>query len=86
MLLTFLAASGDQHVTALAASASALALLTAALLQYARAVPLADSADVAHAAAAARSSILDVAFLPQRDPSAAGKPRPRAPGANPVTV
>jgi hypothetical protein len=83
---TLLAASGGQHATALAASASALALVTAALIRRTRLVPLAESAEVAHAAAAARSSILDVAFLPQRDPAAAGKPRPRAPGANPATV
>jgi hypothetical protein len=70
----------------LAASASALAVLTAALWCCAVAVLIAGTAQAAHAAAAALSSLRDTAYLPQRDPDAAGKPHPRAPGANPATV
>lgn len=85
--LAFLAPLGDQHAVALAASASALALLIAGLLRCAgKAVPLAGCAGTAHGSAVARSSSRDVVVLPQRDPDAAGKPRPRAPGSNPSTV
>lgn len=77
---------GGQHTAVLVASASALALLTAALWRGAAAVLIAGTTQAAHIAAAARSSLRDTAFLPQRDPDAAGKPRPRAPGANPATV
>jgi hypothetical protein len=86
--LLLLAPFDGQHATALAASASALALLTAAVALYAQVVPLAGPTGVIARGkiAAARSSSLDSAFLPQRDPDAAGKPRPRAPGANPPAV
>lgn len=85
-LAMLLALAGGQHTAVLVASASALALLTAALWRGAAAVLLAGTTQAAHIAAAARSSLRDTAFLPQRDPDAAGKPRPRAPGANPATV
>src|ERR1051326_4029227 len=83
--VTLVALSGGQHTAVLVASASALALLSSALRCCAVAVLIAGTAQVAHAAAAARSSLRDTAFLPLRDPDAAGKPRPRAPGANPAT-
>lgn len=35
---------------------------------------------------AIRDRELRTAFLPQRDPDAAGRPRPRAPGRRPVTA
>jgi len=84
--LTILAPFGAQHAVALTASASALALLTAGLLQCAKVFLLADSTEAAHGVGAARSSFRDLITLPQRDPDAAGKPRPRAPGSNPSTV
>jgi len=83
---TFLAPFGAQHAVALTASASAVALLTAGLLQCARVFLLADSTEATHGVGAARSSSRDLVVLPQRDPDAAGKPRPRAPGSNPSTV
>ncbi|MBW8803365.1 MAG: hypothetical protein JF587_05835 [Catenulisporales bacterium] len=84
--VTLLALTGGQHTAALVASASALALLTAALRCCAVSVLIAGTVQAANSAAVARSLSRDTAFLPQRDPDAAGKPRPRAPGANPVTV
>ena len=83
--LLLLAPFGSQHSTALAASAAALALLTAAAL-YAGLVLLIGPADSTRATFAAWSSTHRPAFLQQRDPDAAGKPRPRAPGTNPRTV
>jgi hypothetical protein len=77
--LLLLTPFGGLHATALAASASALALLTAAVLRWAGAVPLTGSADLARGAVPTRSSVREVVVLPQRDPDAAGKPRPRAP-------
>jgi hypothetical protein len=71
---------------ALTASVSALALLTTRLLQRAEMVLLVDSAEATHGAAAAGSCFRVVTVLPQRDPDAAGRPRPRAPGSNPSTV
>ncbi|NUR57144.1 MAG: hypothetical protein HOV87_00295 [Catenulispora sp.] len=85
-LAMLVAVFGGQHTAVLAASASALALLTAAFWRGAAAVLIAGTVQAAHIAAAALSSLRDTAFLPQRDPDAAGKPHPRAPGANPVTV
>lgn len=83
-LAMLLAVSAGQHTAVLIATASAVAL--AAVLQRCTvSVLIAGTAQVAHAAAAARSSLRDTAFLPQRDPDAAGKPHPRAPGSNPVT-
>ena len=81
----FLAPLGSPHATALAASAAALALLVATV-HYARVVTFIGPTEVAHATVAARSSARDAAVQPQRDPDAAGKPRPRAPGVNPQTV
>jgi hypothetical protein len=83
--LLFLAPSGSQYMPALAASAAALALLTAAA-HCARLVLLVGPAEATQATVAAWSSARDAAFQPQRDPDAAGKPRPRAPGTNPQTV
>ena len=84
-MATLLALVGGQNTAVLIASATALALLAAALRRSAFAVLMAGTT-VAAQAAAARSSLRDTAFLPQRDPDAAGKPHPRAPGSNPVTV
>jgi hypothetical protein len=86
MSLVILAPFGDQHAVAVTASAAAVALLIAGLLQGAKVIPLVDSARTAHGSATARSSSRDVVVLPQRDPDAAGKPRPRAPGSHPSTV
>ena len=83
---TLLVLFGGQNTAVLVASATALALLAAGLRRGALSVLLAGIAVAAQTAAAARSSLRDTAFLPQRDPDAAGKPRPRAPGTNPVTV
>ena len=84
--VTLLALVGGQNTAVLVASATALALLAAALRRSAFSVLMARTVVAAQTAAAARSSLRDTAFLPQRDPDAAGKPRPRAPGSNPVTV
>jgi hypothetical protein len=83
--LLFLAPLGSQHATAFTASAAALVLLIATV-HYARVVLLVGPAGAAQATVAAWSSTRDAAFQPQRDPDAAGKPRPRAPGANLQTV
>lgn len=84
--VTLLALVGGQNTAVLVASATALALLAAALRRSAFSVLMAGTVVAAQTAAAARSSLRDTAFLPQRDPDAAGKPHPRAPGSNPVTV
>jgi hypothetical protein len=84
-LLLFLAPLGGQQPSALAASAAAVAVL-AATVHCARVVLLIGPAEAAQVTVAAWSSARDAAFQPQRDPDAAGKPRPRAPGANPQTV
>lgn len=83
---TLMVLFGGQNTAVLVASATALALLAAALRVSAFAVLLAGMTVAAQTAAAARSSLRDTAFLSQRDPDAAGKPRPRAPGSNPATV
>lgn len=67
--------------SALAASAAALALLAAAFAGCALAVRQAGAARVAHQSATARELHRATAFLPQRDPDAAGRSRPRAPGS-----
>ncbi|MEY9863188.1 hypothetical protein ABH935_008837 [Catenulispora sp. GAS73] len=84
--VTLLVLFGGQNTAVLVASATALTLLAAALRCSAFAVLMAGTTMAAQNAAAARSSLRDTAFLPQRDPDAAGKPHPRAPGMNPVTV
>lgn len=84
--VTLLALVGGQNTAVLVASATALAVLAAALRRSAFSVLMAGTTVAAQTAAAARSSLRDTAFLPQRDPDAAGKPHPRAPGSNPVTV
>jgi hypothetical protein len=85
-LAMLVAVLGGQHAAVLVASASALAVLSAALWFCVFAVLVAGTVQAAHAAAAARSSLRDTAYLPQRDPDAAGKPHPRAPGAHSATV
>ncbi|MEY9890053.1 hypothetical protein ABIA31_003711 [Catenulispora sp. MAP5-51] len=83
---TLLALVGGQNTAVLVASATALALLAATLRRSAFAVLMAGTAVAAQTAAAARSSLRDTAFLPQRDPDADGRPHPRAPGSDPATV
>lgn len=83
--LLLLAPLGGSHASALAGTAAALALLATAA-HHAGVVPLAGPAEAAQATVAARTSSRETAFLPQRDPDAAGKPRPRAPGMNPRTA
>ncbi len=70
-------------VTLLAGAVLAGALaacLASALLGRLSAVPL------ARRAAALREKSWCAAFLPQRDPDAAGRPRPRAPSARPAAA
>ncbi len=85
-LLAFLAPVGGQHSVVLAASASALTLLIAGLLRCARTMILAESTEAARAVFAVRSSSCELVVLPQRDPDAAGRQRPRAPGSHPSAV
>ncbi|MFJ6723333.1 DUF6412 domain-containing protein [Streptomyces sp. NPDC091281] len=75
---------GAAGAVALAATAAAGAALVLSSLAAARAVP-------AVAPTRVRTALRDrdrrTAFLPQRDPDAAGRPRPRAPGHTlPTTV
>jgi hypothetical protein len=72
--------------TALAASAAGLGLLAAALAFCAHTVLRAGATRIAHFAATARELHRETAFLPQRDPDARGRTRPRAPSRNPATV
>ena len=75
------------HAVLLSASASVLAaLMIAACARRAGTLLLALCADGVDGVAVSRSSSPDVVVAPQRDPDAAGKPRPRAPGSNPSTV
>jgi len=76
-------------------SAAAVALLAGAVLAGALAACLASAARLGRLSAAAplirRSAALRekswcAAFLPQRDPDAAGRPRPRAPSAAPAAA
>jgi hypothetical protein len=86
-ILLLLVPLGGQHSTAFAASAACaatLALWTAAA-HYTGVVPPAGTAGTTREFTA-WSSAHETVLLPQRDPDAAGKPRPRAPGANPRTV
>jgi uncharacterized protein DUF6412 len=84
--LAFLAPSVGPHSVALGASASALALLVAGLLRYAKTVISTEPVHVARAVVATRSSSCELVALPQRDPDAAGKQRSRAPGSRPSAV
>jgi hypothetical protein len=80
-----LATLTGQSPTAVVASALTIGLLAAAFLHARAAVAQAGSAKAATWAASVRELARHTAFLPQRDPDAAGKPRPRAPGADPAT-
>jgi hypothetical protein len=66
--------------TAAVVSALTLGLLAAAFFHAHAAVARAGSAKAATWAASLRDRARHTAFLPHRDPDAAGKPRPRAPG------
>ena len=86
-LAVVLVFAASHSPTALAASAAGLGLLAAALACCAHAVLTAGAARMAHFAATARELHRETAFLPQRDPDARGRTRPRAPGRrNPATV
>jgi Family of unknown function (DUF6412) len=76
-------------------SAVAVAVLAAAVLAGALAACLASGAGLGRLstavplirrAAALREKSRRAAFLPQRDPDAAGRPRPRAPSAAPAAA
>lgn len=85
LLLLLVPLTGQyQHASTLAAFTAALALVTAAML-CARVALLAHPAEATHAGVAAWMFARDAAFQTQHGPNAAGKPRPRAPGANPRT-
>jgi hypothetical protein len=85
-LAVVLAFAASHSPTTLAASAAALGLLAAAFAYCANTVVLAGATRVAHRAATTRELHRETAFLPQRDPDAAGRPHPRAPGRKPATV
>ncbi|HEU5332966.1 MAG TPA: DUF6412 domain-containing protein [Actinocrinis sp.] len=75
---SLLAAPSTAAVTATVAVAFAL---VAALALAGRArLDAAFSGDTRPALAAVRARVARTAFLPQRDPDASGRPRPRAPG------
>jgi uncharacterized membrane protein len=88
---------GMEHVLFAPSSLSAVAvtLLAGAVLAGALAACLASAARLGHLsaavplirrAAALREKSWCAAFLPQRDPDAAGRPRPRAPSAAPAAA
>ncbi|MFC0848138.1 DUF6412 domain-containing protein [Streptomyces noboritoensis] len=72
--------SGAVALAATAATASALAVCA---LLASRAVP---KVPRAHIRTAIRDRERRTAFLPQRDPDASGRPRPRAPGRLAMTA
>ena len=89
--------AGGQHASALLArgDSSGLVLLAAVTLTAMLAAALAQGAWIAAAAfaiplgcraAALREKSWRAAFLPQRDPDARGRPRPRAPSAVPAAA
>ncbi|WP_445402936.1 DUF6412 domain-containing protein [Streptomyces sp. LE64] len=67
----------------LAATAATLTACAVGLLLAARRVPAVPRTRIR---TALRDRERRTAFLPQRDPDAAGRPRPRAPGRAPVTA
>ena len=86
---------GMEHVLFAPSSLSAVTLLAGAVLAGALAACLASAARLGHLSAAAplirraaalREKSWCAAFLPQRDPDAAGRPRPRAPSAAPAAA
>ena len=85
-VFTVLATLGGLSTTAAVASALTVGLLAAVFSHARAAVAHAGSVKAATWAASLRELALHTAFLPQRDPDAAGRARPRAPGANPATV
>ncbi|MEU2061730.1 DUF6412 domain-containing protein [Streptomyces sp. NPDC013455] len=79
-----LGSGGLGTAVALAATATAAAMLAACALLAARSVPLVPPTRVR---TAIRDRARRTAFLPQRDPDAPGRRRPRAPGqAGPATA
>ncbi|MFH9660722.1 DUF6412 domain-containing protein [Streptomyces sp. NPDC017248] len=79
-----LGAGGLTTAVALAATATAAATLTVCTLLAARSVPAVPPTRVR---TAIRDRARRTAFLPQRDPDAPGRRRPRAPGrAGPATA
>ncbi|MGX2997005.1 DUF6412 domain-containing protein [Streptomyces sp. JNUCC 64] len=84
LLLLHLADTGGlSAAVALAATAAAVTAFAAGSLLAARLVPVVPRTRVR---TALRERERRTAFLPQRDPDAAGRPRPRAPGRSLLTA
>ena len=79
------AVAGPQGMTTAAAALLAAVLLAAAALAS-RAAGLTLAAPLISRSAALREKAWCAAFLRQRDPDAAGRPRPRAPSAAPAAA
>lgn len=79
------AVAGPQGMTAVAAALLAGVLLAAATLG-AQAAGVALVGPLVSRSAALREKAWSAAFLRQRDPDAAGRPRPRAPSAAPAAA
>ena len=88
---------GTEHVLLAPSSVSAVAVtvlagavlagaLAACLASAARLGRLSAAVPLPRRAAALREKSRRAAFLPQRDPDAAGRPRPRAPSAAPAAA
>lgn len=80
-----LVVAGPQGMTAVAAALLAGVLLAAATLG-AQAAGVTLAAPLISRSAALREKAWSAAFLRQRDPGAAGRPRPRAPSADPAAA
>ncbi|GAA4850375.1 DUF6412 domain-containing protein [Kitasatospora terrestris] len=77
---------GPGALTAVAAAAALVLLAGAVAGTLAAARPLGARAPAAVRAATLRRRAFRTAFLPQRDPDARGRRRPRAPGAAPAAA
>ena len=78
-------AASPQRLTALAVAVLAVALV-GCLASGASFVRALVGVPLARRATALRDKSFSVAFLRQRDPDAAGRPRPRAPGTAPAAA
>jgi hypothetical protein len=76
-----LLAGGDSSGLVLLAAVTLTAVLAILLAQGTRIAAAAFAIPLGRRAAALREKSWRVAFLPQRDPDARGRPRPRAPSA-----
>lgn len=81
-----LAPSGLTAVVSILAGAVLAGALAAWLASDARLGRLTTAVPLLRRAAALREKSWRAAFLPQRDPDAAGRPRPRAPSAAPAAA